>query len=382
MKSVKSLVGVGCIAVMVLNASPGKAALPPPASPLTVTLSLANPVPCPIGLDQAVGLKAKVSGGYVVINTQPVVNHYTFSVDSPTSAVIKQDTTDPTVWWVPKLPGYYSFSVNVKQFLGSTVVAQASGQLPGLCEIKKVAYQVTFNVSPPSGQAEAPPPTDAKRLTLSASISNPFGNPTNEFRFSIAKMGAGSVVAFNTVRTNRFDGSWTASNPPQPADPGLYTLSVQVVALQPSPQGDVVVAEGEKQIVYYEAKPARAFGNVNVRTGDQTMVKVPPASQPPTARLEVGGYGILEGLQDILIISHLPDLPNVGPFYEIWKPYGCEPWGFADANGFHVACHITAKTICERLIFATNNHGVGSWSGQSCRLKITGSPVSVTYDNT
>ncbi len=224
------------------------------------------------------GLKAQVSGGYVVINTQPVVKRYTFSVDSPVSSVIKQDTTDATVWWLPKVPGYYSFRVNVKQTLGSTVVAEATATTPGLCEVKKVTYQVTLNVSPPSGQAEAPPQTVAKRLTLSASVSNPFGNPNNEFRFTVSKMGGGGTVALNTVRTIRSYATWTP-DPPQPADPGIYVLAVQVVDLQTSPQGDVVVAEGSNQIIYYEAKPARPFANVIVHTGDVTMVRPSPASQ-------------------------------------------------------------------------------------------------------
>ena len=281
MKSMKSLAMIACLSLLTLGASP---ALPPPPSPLKVTLTLLNP--CPISLDQSLDLRAQITGGYQhagLPGLLPVMTRYSFYAQlGSNNIVIKQDTADARVGWVPKLPGFYHINVVVKQTLQGTVVAQAAAEFSGasLCEVKKVMYQVTLNVSPPSGQAEAPPQTAATQLTLSASVSPAFGNGTNEFRFSVAKMGGSGVVAMNTVRTGAFAATCPPLNPPQPAEPGLYRLFVQVVNLQSSPQGDVVAAEGEKEIVYYEAKPARPHGNVLLGTlGDPTMVKPAPPSQ-------------------------------------------------------------------------------------------------------
>ena len=279
MKSVKNLAVIACLSLL-LGAS---SALPPPPAPLKVTLTLLNP--CPIFLDQSLDLRAQSTGGYShggAAGLLQVVTTYSFYAQlGSTNIVIKQDSTDSRAGWVPKLPGFYHLNVVVKQTIHGTVAGQATAELSGasLCEVKKVAYQATLNVSPASGQAEAPPPTAAKYLTLSASVSPSFGNGTNEFRFSVAKMGSSGVVAMNTVRTTAFAVSWTP-NPPLPAEPGLYRLFVQVVNLQGSPQGDVVVAEGEKEIVYYEAKPASAYGNLPLGTrGDLTVVKPAPPSQ-------------------------------------------------------------------------------------------------------
>jgi hypothetical protein len=287
MKSMKSLAMIACLGLVALGASPAQAA---PPTPLKVTLSLLNP--CPISLDQSLDLRAQITGGYHqgggLQGFLPVVTRYSFYAQSAggPSIVIKQDTPDTRAGWVPKLPGYYAFSVIVKQTQGGGV-AQATAELPGGllgCEVKKVMYGVTLNVSPPSGQAEAPPQSAAKRLTLSASVSNSFGNPSNDFGFMIRKMGGGggSVVALGSVRTSQYSASWTPLDPPQPADPGLYTVSVTVRAYQTSPQGDVLVAEGMKEINYYEAKAATHFGNVNVLKGDPTVVKPPPAGPSGT----------------------------------------------------------------------------------------------------
>jgi hypothetical protein len=224
-----------------------------------------------------VALKAQITGGY-----QPgpghlfVVNRYTFSAQTlgGASTVIKQDTADATISWIPNVPGSYILSVTAKQLQGSAV-AQATAQAE--CEVKKVAYQVTLNVSPSSGQAQAPPPNVAQRLVVSASVSPSLPNATNAFSFVVQKMNS-SVVALTTIRVNRSDQSWPAE-PPQPADPGLYRIAVQVVGYVTFPSGDVVVAEGQKEINYYEAKPAKAFSNVIVHNGDMTMVKPVPASQ-------------------------------------------------------------------------------------------------------
>jgi hypothetical protein len=221
-----------------------------------------------------VTLKAQITGGY-----QPglghlfVVTRYTFSAQASAgggSSVIKEGTPDATVSWIPNLPGSYTLSVTVKQTQGG-VVAQATAQAE--CEVKKVAYQVTLNVSPPSGQAEAPPPTVAKKLIVSASVSPALPNATNAFSFVVQKMNGG-VVALNTLRVQRSDASWPA-DPPQPAEPGLYRIAVQVIGYLTFPQGDVVVAEGQKEINYYEAKPARPFSTIPVSRVDDTATPTP-----------------------------------------------------------------------------------------------------------
>jgi hypothetical protein len=219
-------------------------------------------------VDQTIQLKAQITGG-LPADLKGVSTWYSFYAQSgDPGIVIKENTRDATVLWVPKLPGYYSFSVNVRQ--SSVAPQQATAALPGPCEVKKVTYDVTLNVSPSSGQAEAPP-SDAKKLKVSASVSGPSG--TKAFRFVFQKMNSG-VVAQDTLY-GEYAANWTP-NPPQPAEPGLYRIAVQVVKVQ----GDVVVAEGMKEINYYEVKPARAGGvPVSKVIGDMTMVKPSPTSQ-------------------------------------------------------------------------------------------------------
>src|SRR6266550_7587261 len=187
MQSLRSLVRI-VLSLVVLGAASAQAA---PPSPLKVTLTAS---PCPIVLTQgSVALKAQVTGGY-----QPglghllVVTRYTFTAQASGvgSSVIKQDTPDATVSWIPNLPGSYSLSVTVKQQTSGSPLAQATAQAE--CEVKKVAYQVTLNVSPSSGQAQAPPPSD-KKLIVSASVSPPLANATNAFSFVVQKMNGGVV---------------------------------------------------------------------------------------------------------------------------------------------------------------------------------------------
>ena len=367
MKIKNSLATIAFLCLIVLGDSRAQAA---PSSPLKVTLTA---TPCPIGLTQGpVTLKAQITGGYQPgIRHLLVVTRYTFYAPASTgggNTILKENTPDPTVAWIPNLPGSHVVSVTVKQSAGSEVV-QATAQAQ--CEVKKVAYQVTLNISPPSGQAEAPPPTDAKKMIVSASVSPALPNATNTFSFVVQKMNSG-VVAQHTDRVNRSNQSWPAS-PAQPADPGMYRIAVQVVGYLTFPSGDVVVAEGQKEVNYYEAKPVRTFSNV---------VTHPADTSSPTARLEVGGYGILEGLQEILITSPKADIEANAFFSSVCYPYGGKRGLFAEGNVLVAACRISAQNVCERLVFAKNTHRVGIWNGTNCRLSITGSPVSVGYDNT
>jgi hypothetical protein len=186
-----------------------------------------------------------------------------------------------------KLPGSYTFTVDVKQTQGGSV-AQATAEIT--CEVKKGTYEVTLNVSPSSGQAQAPPPNDANRLKVSASVSGSSG--TKAFRFVFQKMNSG-VVAQDTL-SGEYAANWMP-NPPQPTEPGLYRIAVQVVKVQ----GDVVVAEGMKEINYYEVKPAKALFNLPARIGVD-VTKTPPP--PPSATSQVS-----------LNVSPLSPSPSTSP---------------------------------------------------------------------
>lgn len=218
--------------------------------PLTVTLSYAY---CPPDITASVGLKAEAKGGLAIGSM--TYSYYGRRGTQP-SFTIQENSTTPTVWWAPLLPGYYTFGVTARRVqgrpVGRTVIAEANASTPTGCDIKKANAQVTLAVSPPSGQAVAPPQSAAGRLTLQATVAPVLPNATNQFVFTVASSTGGNPVT-ESIPTNAHSASWTPLNPPQPATPGVYLLRVWVGTYRTAPGGDVLVAEGEKTISGYLA---------------------------------------------------------------------------------------------------------------------------------
>lgn len=228
--------------------------------PLQVALSASPPSPTPIytgwGQLPRITLTATVTGG------QPpqrgLVTKYSFyATYSPT---LQEDGLSRTVVWLPQRPCTCTVQVVVRQFQGNQKVAEANTTIG--YSVVPLASKVTLQVSPPSGQAVAPPPIPAARLTMLASAVLPvlppniklpgkppsqLGGTRNLFTFSI-NPGYGSPEIGHFIGTTEPSASWTP-DPPQPATPGTYVLKVSVQT-QRLPDYEII-AQGSAEIPNY-----------------------------------------------------------------------------------------------------------------------------------